>query len=68
MYGSSQHQRKIGQRKIIINMIGNIYRLKEGSFMKPMTLLGAAIKEHQLPENPNNIAWSMNANKKLFKW
>ncbi len=44
-----------------MNTLANSYRLKENSVMKPVTYLGAQIREHRLPDNPGEVMWSMSA-------
>ena len=48
---------------IIIKGIGDVYRLKKGSVLRPTSYLGATIKENKLPDRPNKIVWSMSADK-----
>lgn len=48
---------------LILKTIGDIYRLKDNSVAKPTTYLGAVIKEHKIPDEPNKIVWSMSADK-----
>jgi hypothetical protein len=48
---------------LILRSIGNINRLKENSISKPMSYLGAVIKEHHLPDNPGKPIYSMSADK-----
>jgi hypothetical protein len=45
--------------------LAKFYRLKENSVAKPSTYLGANIREHRLPDNPNKVMWSMSAEKYL---
>jgi hypothetical protein len=45
--------------------LSDIYRMKEGSIMKPTTYLGAVVKEFRLPDNPSKPVWSMSAEKKI---
>jgi hypothetical protein len=49
--------------RLILNGISHIYRMKDGSIMKPTIYLGALIKEHRLLDNPAKIVWSMSAEK-----
>jgi hypothetical protein len=46
----------------ILKTIGEIYRLKNDSIAKPLTYLGAVIKEHKVPDYPKPI-WSMSTEK-----
>jgi hypothetical protein len=48
-----------------MNTLAKFYRLKENSVAKPSVYLGAQIKEHRLPDQPNKIMWSMSAEKYL---
>jgi hypothetical protein len=48
-----------------MNTLAKFYRLKENSVAKPSMYLGAQIKQHRLPDQPNKIMWSMSAEKYL---
>jgi len=48
---------------LIMQGVGQAYRLKEGSVTRPTTYLGAQIKEHRLPDNPSKVVWSISAEK-----
>jgi hypothetical protein len=45
----------------IMNTISDSYRLKNDIAQKPMTYLGALIKEFWHPENPTTSMWSLSA-------
>jgi hypothetical protein len=51
------------QPQQIMKGISQVYRMKDGSVIKPNIYLGAQIKEHRLPDNPGKIVWSMSAEK-----
>ncbi len=51
--------------KQTMTTLAKSYRLKDNSVAKLTVYLGAQIKEHRLPDNPNQIMWSMSAEKYL---
>jgi hypothetical protein len=53
------------QPNVIMQGVGQAYRLKEGSVARPTTYLGAQIKEHRLADNPSKVVWSISAEKYL---
>jgi Reverse transcriptase (RNA-dependent DNA polymerase) len=45
----------------IMDYIGKVYKLKEGSVKEPDTYLGAQIGKYYLPDDPNKVRWSMSS-------
>lgn len=48
-----------------MNILATFYRLKDNSVAKPSVYLCVQIREHQLPDNPGKIMWSMSSEKYL---
>jgi hypothetical protein len=46
-----------------MDTLATFYRLKDDSVSQPVTYLGAQIRQHRLPDNPNQPLWSMSAEK-----
>ena len=48
-----------------MNTLATFYRLKENNVAKPSVYLGAQIREHRIPDNPNILMWSISVEKYL---